>query len=140
MRILGVAGLLPFIVCALGVMFLDGLLHALAQRAFLLYSLAILCFLAGTLWGETLPNPGAGQGATILVSNGLVLFAVFAMLSAHPVLAALLLMMAYLATLWFESQRLHREVWYLRLRSWLTSVAVLGHLMFVTGLTLRGSV
>ncbi|MDP5054440.1 MAG: DUF3429 domain-containing protein, partial [Congregibacter sp.] len=55
MQALGFAGLLPFLAAALGVMFLDDLLLAISQRTFLLYSTAILCFLAGTLWGETLP-------------------------------------------------------------------------------------
>lgn len=134
---LGAAGLLPFIATALGVMFLEDLLFALSQRAFLLYSTAILCFLAGTLWGETLPEPRPGQGATILVSNGVVLFAVFAMLTAQPLLAALLLMLGHLAQLWYERQSLERAVWYTRMRTWLTLVAVIAHLMFMLGLTLR---
>jgi hypothetical protein len=137
MQLLGAAGLLPFIAAALGVMFLDDLLLALSQRAFLLYSTAILCFLAGTLWGETLPQPAPGQGAAILVSNGMVLFAVFAMLTAQPLLAALLLMLGHLAQLWYERQSPDRERWYTRMRSWLTLIAVLTHLMFMLGLTLR---
>ncbi|MFK7831080.1 MAG: DUF3429 domain-containing protein [Congregibacter sp.] len=140
MVVLGLAGLLPFLGAALGVMFLDGLLHAVAQRTFLLYSTAILCFLGGTLWGETLPNPRPGQGATILVSNGLVLFAVLAMLTAQPLLAALLLMLGHLAMLWFENQRLQRESWYSRMRGWLTLIAVIAHAMFMTGLMLRGDI
>jgi hypothetical protein len=137
MQLLGAAGLLPFIGAALGVMFLDDLLLAVSQRAFLLYSTAILCFLAGTLWGETLPEPQPGQGATILVSNGVVLFAVFAMLTAQPLLAALLLMLGHLAQLWYERQSLRRALWYTRLRTWLTLIAVVAHLMFMLGLTLR---
>lgn len=140
MLLLGLAGLLPFIGSALGVMFLDDLLHAVAQRAFLLYSTAILCFLGGTLWGETLPAPQPGQGATIVVSNGLVVFAVLAMLTAQPLLAALLLMLGHLALLWFEGQALQREAWYARMRTWLTLVAVLAHIMFMLGLTLRGDI
>ncbi|EAQ97782.1 DUF3429 domain-containing protein [Congregibacter litoralis] len=139
MQALGVAGLIPFIVASLGVMFLDDLLLALSQRSFLLYSTAILCFLGGTLWGETLPEPAAGQGAAILISNGIVLFAVLAMLTAQPLLAALLLMLGHLALLWYERQLPHRADWYTRMRSWLTFIAVLTHLMFSIGLTMRAT-
>lgn len=137
MQCLGFAGLLPFIAAALGTMFLSDLLYAVSQRSFLLYSTAILCFLAGTLWGETLPEPQAGQGAIILVSNGVVLFAVLAMLTAQPLLAALLLMLGHLSQLWYERQLPGRSLWYTRLRVYLTSGAVLTHLMFMVGLTLR---
>ena len=137
MRVLGYAGLAPFVACALGVLFLDDLLLALSQRAFLLYSTAILCFLAGTLWGEALPEPQPGQGAAILISNGMVLFTVFAMLTARPLVAALLLMLGYLAQLWYERQSLQRPRWYVNLRTLLTLVAVACHLLFALGLLLR---
>jgi hypothetical protein len=137
MTLLGLAGLLPFLAASVGVWIFDDLLHALAQRTFLLYSAAILCFLAGTLWGETLPDPGAGQGATILVSNGVVLFAVLALLTAQPVLAAALLLLGHLSQLWYERQSLQRPAWYVRLRTLLTSVAGLTHLLFILGLVQR---
>ncbi|MDP5071197.1 MAG: DUF3429 domain-containing protein [Congregibacter sp.] len=139
MQALGFAGLLPFLAAALGVMFLDDLLLAISQRTFLLYSTAILCFLAGTLWGETLPQPGAGHGATILISNGVVLFAVLAMLTAQPLLAAMLLMLGHLSLLWYERQLPQRTLWYLRLRTWLTLIAVVAHLMFALGLMWRAA-
>jgi hypothetical protein len=137
MTLLGLAGLLPFLAGGFGVFLLEDLLLALAQRSFLIYSLAILCFLAGTLWGETLPEPGDGQRATILVSNGIVLFAFFAILTAQPVLAAGLLLLGHLAQLWYERQSLHRPAWYVRLRTGLTTVAALCHLLFIAGLIAR---
>lgn len=137
MQILGFAGLLPFLAAALGVMFLDDLLLALSQRTFLLYSTAILCFLGGTLWGETLPEPSVGQGATILASNGIVVFAVLAMLTAQPLLAAILLMLGHLMLLWYERQLPQRAIWYTRMRSWLTFVAVLSHVLFAVALMWR---
>lgn len=140
MQFLGVMGLAPFVASALGVMFLDDLLLAISQRTFLLYSTAILCFLSGTLWGETLPAPARGQGATILVSNGVVVFAVLAMLTAQPLIAAALLMLGHLALLWFEQQRLERDRWYRRLRGWLTAIAVISHVMFMLGLSMRAPI
>jgi hypothetical protein len=139
MQGLGLAGLLPFVATAGGIWFFDDLLLALSQRAFLIYSAAILCFLAGTLWGETLPEPVRGQGAAILVSNGIVLFVVFGLLTAQPVLAAGLLLLGHLAQLWFERQSLQRPSWYVRLRTLLTSVAGLTHVVYIAGLAARGS-
>ena len=138
MVFLGLAGLLPFLAASAGVWVFDDLLLALSQRAYLIYSAAILCFLAGTLWGETLPEPRRGQGAAILVSNGVVLFVVFALLTAQPVVAAGLLMLGHLAQLWFERQSLERPSWYVRLRSLLTGVAALTHVVFMAALSLRG--
>ena len=139
MRLLGAAGLLPFIATALGIYIFDDLLQALSQRAFLIYSAAILCFLAGTLWGETLPEPQVGQGATILISNGVVLFAVFAMLTARPLVAALLLMLGHIAQLWYERQSLRRPRWYVSMRTVLTAVAVVCHLAFAVGLSMMNA-
>lgn len=140
MVMLGLAGLIPFAAAAVGVFLLDDLLLALAQRLFLTYSLAILCFLAGTLWGETLPEPDAGEGAVLLVSNGVVIFAVLAILTAQPVLAALLLLLGHLAQLWYERQSLRRPAWYVRLRTGLTGVAAGCHLLFMLGLMVRATI
>lgn len=138
MVLLGIAGLLPFLAASTGAWLFDDLLLALSQRAFLIYSAAILCFLAGTLWGETLPEPRRGQGAAVLVSNGVVLFVVFALLTAQPIIAAGLLLLGHLAQLWFERQSLERPSWYVRLRSFLTGIAALTHAVFMAALTLRG--
>ena len=127
------SGLVPFFAAALGIWVFDDLLQALAQRTFLVYSSAILCFLAGTLWGENLPGLEGGDGAAILISNGVVLFVVFAVLTAQPVLAAGLLMLGHLAQLWYERQ-LSRPAWYRTLRSRLTFAAVFSHLVFIVGM------
>ena len=137
MRGLGILGLVPFFAAALGVMFLDELLHAVSQRAFLVYSLAILCFLAGTLWGEVLGSRSAGAAASVLVSNGVVLFAVLATLTAQPLVAALLLMLGHIAQFWYEANLSWRERWYTRMRGWLSGGAVIAHLMFLVGLIYR---
>jgi hypothetical protein len=139
MRLLGALGLLPFVGMALGTLLLDDLLRALCLRGFLTYSLAILCFLSGTLWGETLPEPGAEQRATLLISNGIVLFAVLAMLTAQPFLAGLLLMLAFKALYWFESRRLQRPPWYQVMRWRLTVGVVFSHLLFCAALLFRAS-
>lgn len=137
MRLLGILGVVPFVLASLGSLFFDDLLLPLSQRGFLVYSLAILCFLAGTLWGEALPALKSGQRATILISNGVVLFAVFATLAGQLLLTALLLMLGYMALFWFERNLLERERWYTRLRGWLTSAVVVSHMTFAIGLLWR---
>jgi hypothetical protein len=139
MRLLGALGLLPFAGMAVGTLLFDDLLRALCLRGFLTYSLAILCFLSGTLWGETLPEPRADQRATLLISNGTVLFAVLAMLTAQPFLAALLLMLAFKTLYWFESRRLQRPSWYQVMRWRLTVGVVFSHLLFCAALLFRAS-
>ena len=138
MRVLGVLGLLPFFAGALGTMFLDGLLQALSQRGFLVYSLAILCFLAGTLWGERIVDGGSPERAPVLISNGVVIFAVLATLTARPLGAALLLFVGHITQFWYERNLPWRAVAYTRMRGWLTAAAGLTHLMFALGLLWRG--
>ena len=130
---LGYAGLTPFIAGAAGVWVLRDYPHALAQQGFLLYSLAILCFLAGTLWGSA-PQVASGERVPrILISNGVVIFAVLAYLTAQPVLAALLLLLGHLTQLWYERNTLPAD-WYRRLRTRLTLVAGACHLVYLAGL------
>ena len=52
MLMLGYAGLLPFYAFLLGAWQLRDWPAAISVQGFVIYSLAILCFLAGTLWGR----------------------------------------------------------------------------------------
>lgn len=130
---LGYAGLLPFAAGAVGVWVFRGYPQALAQQGFLVYSLAILCFLAGTLWGSAPQSPVADAPPRLLVSNGVVLFAVLGFLTAQPVVAALLLLVGHLAQLWYELNTT-AVGWYRRLRRRLTLSAGLLHGVYVAGL------
>ena len=131
---LGYAGLLPFAGFALGLWLLEGYVHALSMQGFLVYSLAILCFLAGTLWGSAPQHAESTRIPRLLVSNGVVIFAVLAFLTAQPLIAALLLMLGHLAQLWYELNTPMKELWYRRLRTRLTLVAVVFHLVYAAGL------
>ncbi len=137
MNALGFAGLTPFVLFSLGVWLLGGYLQAVSLRGFIVYSLAILCFLAGTLWGSAIHYPERGKLLRLVVSNGIVVFAAVAVLIAQPLVCAFLLMLGYLATLWYEKGSSDQEGWYLLLRSRLTSVAVVLHLLFMAGLVVR---
>ena len=129
MLMLGYAGLLPFYAFLLGAWQLRDWPAAISVQGFVIYSLAILCFLAGTLWGrvQTIEQPSISR---LLVSNGLVLFAVAAVLTAKAWLAAVALMTGYLALLWFERGAERLPDWYATMRRNLTLGVVLAHGLF----------
>lgn len=131
---LGYAGLLPFLGFAVGVWALQGYVQALSMQGFLVYSLAILCFLAGSLWGSAPQYAESARTPRLLVSNGVVIFAVLGFLTAQPLIASLLLMLGHLAQLWYELNTLPRGGWYRTLRTRLTLVAVIAHLVYAAGL------
>jgi hypothetical protein len=68
--------------------------------------------------------------ARLLVSNGVVLFAVAAVLTAKIWLAAVALMGGYLALLWYERGAESLPVWYRAMRRNLTFGVVLAHGLF----------
>jgi hypothetical protein len=137
MHLLGYAGLAPFAAFAAGVCFLDDYLHSLSQQGFVIYSLAILCFLAGSLWGSAIHFPEPAKRLRLLVSNGLVVFAALGVLTAQLLLASLLLLLGHLAVLWYERNTSAVWGWYGRLRTRLTGVAVVLHLVYAAALILR---
>lgn len=135
---LGFAGLTPFIASTLGVWLLQDFPRALSQQGFIVYSLAILCFLAGSLWGTAMHRTGPDRLLRLLVSNGIVIFAVLSVLTAQAVIAAGLLALAYLATLWYERGSATLRGWYPRMRVQLTLLVVALHIAYIAGLIVRG--
>lgn len=129
MLMLGYAGLLPFYAFLLGAWQLKDWPAAISVQGFVIYSLGILCFLAGTLWGrvQTVEQPSISR---LLVSNGLVLFAVAAVLTAKAWLASVALMTAYLALLWYERGAETLPIWYQLMRRNLTLGVVAAHGLF----------
>ena len=129
MLCLGYAGLLPFYGFLAGAWWLKDWPAAVSVQGFVIYSLGILCFLGGTLWGRV-QSLGEPFAARLLVSNGLVLFAVAAVLTAQAWLAAVALMAGYLALLWYERAGEHLPAWYGVMRRNLTLGGVLAHALF----------
>ena len=133
MRGLGYAGLLPFGFFAAGVWVFDDFLQSLCYQGFVIYSLVILSFLAGSLWGSAIGVTGAAKLQRLLVSNGIAVFAALAVLTAQLMVAAVLLMLGHLAVLWYERNTGDVDNWYGRLRTQLTLLAVAMHLVYVAG-------
>ena len=137
MLMLGYAGLLPFYGFLLGIWLLQDWPAAVSVQGFVVYSLAILSFLGGTLWGrvQSLEKP---LMARLLVSNGVVVFAVAAVLTAKAWLAAVALMCGYLALLWYERGTEVLPQWYGVMRRELTLGVVVAHGLFFTLQSLQG--
>ena len=128
---LGFAGLTPFYLFLLGIAFLQDYPRALSIQGFVVYSLAILSFLSGALWGNTRQLPDGEQNFHLVVSNGIVIFAVASVLTAQVVLAVLLLTLGYLALLCYERRTQPIRNWYSAMRARLTLGVVFAHLLYV---------
>ena len=133
---LGYAGLIPFYAAVVGFAVFTDYPQSLSVQAFIVYSLAILCFLSGALWGQAGQTAGKEQILRRIVSNGIVIYAVAAVLTAQAMVAAVLLMLGFLCLLWYELRLADMALWYGRLRLRLTLGVVIAHLMYV-GLHLR---
>ena len=120
-RLLGIAGLIPFLVPAL--LAVAGSPNAaLAGDIAGAYALAIICFLTGSWWGMAQPDGGR---ATLILSNLYLLLALSCYLALPtwwPLLAALLLLGAWACE---QSAALFPDLGpaYRRLRNLLTPIA-----------------
>lgn len=135
--VLGFAGLIPFAAGLLAFLYLEDYPKSLGQHAFLLYSLAILSFLAGSTWGWAQAKRSSDASIQLLVSNGIVVFAVFAMLTANPFWALILLALAYLVFLGYERRVLEQVPDYRRMRAWLTVAVVVLHAVMAAAISLE---
>ncbi|HEY7775934.1 MAG TPA: DUF3429 domain-containing protein [Kineobactrum sp.] len=138
-RNLGFAGVLPFLLVALGVWFSSESQLRLFQQGFLVYSLAILCFLAGTLWGTALHRRGTEKLQRLLVSNTIVVIAAGCVVFAPAAIAAGFLALFYLFTLWYERRSGSHSGWYPAMRLQLTWLVVVLHIAYIAGLVVRGT-
>ena len=138
MLALGYAGLLPFFAFCAGAWWLNDWPAALSRQGFVIYSLGILSFLGGSLWGrvQASDNPDVIR---LLISNGIVLFAVISVLTAQAWLATLALMLGYLGLVGYERGTESLPVWYLQMRYRLTAGVVLSHGLFFAIASYQGS-
>ena len=123
---LGYFGLLPFYASVAGAMLFTGAPARRCAEVFVLYSLAILCFLAGTLWGRAMIGTNERVLALVL-SNFLVVMAVLALIANQLVIGILVLGLEFAFLLWFECWGEALPGWYRRLRSQLTAAVLLAH-------------
>ncbi|MEH6637236.1 MAG: DUF3429 domain-containing protein [Halioglobus sp.] len=119
---LGRVGLLPF-VGLLAALYLDAQHQQLWAKSLATYTLAIICFLVGAWWGLALIRRSP---AALLMSNAVVLVAVFGHVLLAPAPFFLLGALLFLATVVIERRHalFHRQPsYYARLRLQLSLVA-----------------
>ncbi len=149
--VLGIAGLIPFVVCGLGALSVDPSSAAQMMGALIGYGAVILSFLGGVHWGFALtgdtPEPPPGRGFITPQRARLVLGVVPSLIGWLALLLQLtllswtalaVLIAGFIATIVVEHQASRRmyipQAGYIWLRWGLTVVVVA---MLVTVLTLR---
>ncbi|WP_394205167.1 DUF3429 domain-containing protein [Shewanella waksmanii] len=137
MAVLGIAGLIPFVVASLMYLTQISLTGFAPQQLFVTYSAVILAFLTGSLWGrETHALQNHIHDWVMAVSNLLCLMAWASLLVGHLSVTLWMLMLGYIATLLVERRQaklIGIEPDYLKLRLGLTSVAVVCHGLMLVG-------
>ncbi len=130
--LLGLAGLIPFVVTAAMAWWAPMVWQVVAIRAFLFYGAVILSFLGGVQWGVAMSLEQAGSDgfrARLLLSMVPSLIAWPALL-LHPFTAAWVLVAGFLVIRLHEAGRDSRELlphWYQTLRTLLTLVVLVCH-------------
>lgn len=127
--VLGVLGILPFVVFALASHLTEGFIQAQAWFALTAYGAVILSFLGGVHWGMAIARnyPATIMTPRLIISVVPSLFG-WAALMMPTVIGLLTMALAYGAMLWtdFHATRLgHAPAWYPRLRLPLTAGVVL---------------
>jgi hypothetical protein len=129
-QILGYMGLVPFYGALLAFALLEDYPRSLAIQGFLIYSLAILSFLGGAVWGFARTLPSEEQALRLIVSNGIAIFAVACLLTAQTTIASAALLVGYLALLWYERRVDGSAGWYAVMRLRLTMGVVFAHIIY----------
>ena len=129
-RVLGYAGLIPFVLLPLASLLWPLLAPAQAMLLFQFYSCLILGFMAGVLWPVLQPVNSVNQQALMAVSFPVLSFLALALLPAYSVLiqAGLFLALSLYEHLSGISQQYQRS--YRQLRYQLTAVVVSSHLLY----------
>ncbi|MGS0695176.1 DUF3429 domain-containing protein [Shewanella sp. 0m-4] len=138
---LGYAGLLPFIIATVMTWADWSLPWFEPQFAFISYSATILSFLAGTLWGRVLSLYSVDNlGNLLILSNLYALLAWFSLLLSMPIVGLIALAFGYFSLLSIEKNcdNLPVNNSYQRMRTRLTYVALLTHLLMLIKLLIGG--
>ncbi|MDT8880233.1 DUF3429 domain-containing protein [Halomonas saccharevitans] len=139
-RLLGLAGLLPFVATAAATWLAPIAWQVVAIRAFLAYAAVILSFLGGVQWGVAMCRERPGEApfrARMLLAMVPSLLAWPALL-LHPLTGAWVLVAGFLLVRFHERSRDGRAQlpdWYQSLRTLLTLVVLACHGLVIWRLT-----
>ncbi|MEM1110806.1 MAG: DUF3429 domain-containing protein [Pseudomonadota bacterium] len=128
---LGWSGLLPFYACAALAWWQPRALPFESSALLLAYSLAIACFLCGTLWSSARDVAEPAKSLRLLVSNGLVLLATGGVVFASTHVALAILMLVFWLVYAMEWLGAGQRGWYLRYRFQLTCMVSIALLAFL---------
>ena len=131
---LGYLGLIPFFILSSGCWFLSSSARELASNGFILYSLGILCFLAGTLWGAAQSLPESARPWRLIVSNIFTVLAVISVWLVNILEASLFFMISYFCIYRYEASTQQSRGWYIELRAKLTFGVLISHCSFIGSL------
>ncbi len=134
-RLLGLSGLVPFVALAIAVRTMDAASAVIARDLLLGYGALILSFIGGSWWARAL-DPAADRGARLAVLAMLPTLGAWAALMVAGAGGLLLLAAGLVAALAVDARGVVAAAdprAYLRLRSWLTVVAVAALLAAVPG-------
>ena len=130
---MGYAGVTPFYLLAVLALLPNSSMQAFGLRGFVLYSLVILAFLAGSLWGSANVRYGSDKQIRLVVSNMLAVLGAVVVMVAAPLVAAPILAVFHLALLSYETANASSS-WYLSLRRRLTWLSMPAYGLLATAL------
>ena len=134
---LGFAGLLPFIILSVLAFNHSLLAPEMTMLGFVSYSAVILSFVAGTLWGKAVILTLDDNIAKLLIISNIIALGCWIALLTPFVLSALILLVSgylYLLYIEFKAKQLSTTTSYITLRTILTSVAVVCHIVVMLSL------
>ncbi|MGI2172286.1 DUF3429 domain-containing protein [Shewanella sp. MF05960] len=134
---LGFAGLIPFITLSLLAFNHSVLSPEHTLLGFISYSAIILSFMAGALWGKAVVlNLDDSIAKLLIISNVIALGCWIALLTPFELSALILLVSGYVYLLYieFKAKQLSATTRYITLRTILTSVVVVCHLVVMLSL------
>lgn len=129
MASLGYAGVIPFAVCVVAGILNIRFFDLQPSIVFCTYSVVIVTFLSGTVWGKSLYSDD-NKLFYLLSSNIFTLIAWVCLLAAHLLIALFVLSLSYIALLMIEARQPNvMGRYYLLMRITLTSIVVLLHIL-----------
>lgn len=126
-RVLGYAGLIPFVALSAGLWFLSSTYQPLLNQALLLYASLILTFMGAVHWGLAMQNLTGKQTYQLGISVIPALVAWFAFFLPEILNYSILIIAFAVLCLYDTRMTKHGNAprWYPRLRSPLTAIVVL---------------
>ncbi len=135
-RLLGFAGLIPFLLCVPGFYLFDDPFQSFFQTTFIAYSAVILSFIGAVHWGAVLKSETIEQ-ANLLLGIGVLPSLIGWVALLLPPLFALIILSFAFPTLFiyekFSSLSDHLPDWYFKMRIQLTMIVTLLHFVMLGG-------